>query len=636
MARVVGEVAIDVTADIGPLMKAGNRGAGALDGLRGAANKAGRGLQRLGDITTNLGKKLSVISAAMGAVAGAGFLLAKSTADNAREIQNLARVANTGTTEFQRMAAGAKTVGIEQDKLADILKDVNDRVGDFNATGGGPMADFFENIAPKVGITADAFKDLSGPQALQLYVDSLNKAGLSQADMTFYMEAMASDATALLPLLADNGKEMTRLGDAAAKAGGILSTTAIAKSQQFQEALGRLQGGIEGVKNKLAVALMPALTNLMNTISDKVIPVVNKLVDVIGGWIDQFANLPSGVQEAALAVASVFAVGGPMLVAIGVASGVIRAFVATLGPIGLLVTAASLLAAAWVAWGDDFKAAVGGAIDWVSGKFDALLATMQGVVDKAVAVGSAIANAVAPGVSMGAGGTVKGFGAQPDLGEGFGMGQQLGNGMVSGLGQSITDNEEKMRAVIDRVPAIARDQLGIQSPSRVFAEIGNFLGMGMAQGISESTGLVADAAANMGRVAVDQADASAGAVLQSMGQLFQGSKKLSAGIALANSWLAFTEVLKDPSFIGRPFARIAAAGSALASGLNAVRNIKSAQPGGASAGSASSASAAPSIPQSIANITLNGDTFSRGTVEGLFEQINDGLRQGRVINLVRA
>jgi hypothetical protein len=86
--------------------------------------------------------------------------------------------------------------------MSDILKDVNDRIGDFMQTGGGPMADFFENIAPKVGVTAEQFARLSGPEALQLYVDSLEKAGLSQQEMTFYLEAMASDTTALIPLLA--------------------------------------------------------------------------------------------------------------------------------------------------------------------------------------------------------------------------------------------------------------------------------------------------------------------------------------------------------------------------------------------------------------------------------------------------
>ena len=68
-------------------------------------------------------------------------------------------------------------------------------VGDYVQTGAGPLADFFENIAPKVGLTADSFADLSSEQKLGAYVNALEKANLSQADMTFYMEAIASDAT---------------------------------------------------------------------------------------------------------------------------------------------------------------------------------------------------------------------------------------------------------------------------------------------------------------------------------------------------------------------------------------------------------------------------------------------------------
>src|SRR5690606_26372918 len=125
--------------------------------------------------------------------------------------------------EFQGLAYAARNFGIEQDKLSDILKDVNDKVGEFNSTGGGPMKDFFEQIAPRVGLTADAFRKLSGPQALQLYYDSLQQAGASQQGMTFYMEALASDATALIPLLRDNGKAIKDMSAEAQQLGIVLS-----------------------------------------------------------------------------------------------------------------------------------------------------------------------------------------------------------------------------------------------------------------------------------------------------------------------------------------------------------------------------------------------------------------------------
>ena len=141
----------------------------------------------------------SSMSTLFGAAALAGAT--RSMANYVTEMENAAKIAGESSEDFQRFAFATKKVGIEQDKAADILKDVSDKVGDFLATGAGPMADFFENIAPKVGVTADQFRGLSGKQALQLYVSSLEKANISQNEMTFYMEAIASDATALIPLL---------------------------------------------------------------------------------------------------------------------------------------------------------------------------------------------------------------------------------------------------------------------------------------------------------------------------------------------------------------------------------------------------------------------------------------------------
>ena len=55
-------------------------------------------------------------------------------------------------------------------------------------------------------MTAAQFRNLSGPQALQLYVSSLEKANLSQSQFTFFLEAIASDSSRLLPLLRDGGR----------------------------------------------------------------------------------------------------------------------------------------------------------------------------------------------------------------------------------------------------------------------------------------------------------------------------------------------------------------------------------------------------------------------------------------------
>ena len=193
--------------------------------------------------------------AAAGATASAAWV--SSMARSGAEIQRQAQLANASTTEFQRFGVAAQSVGIEHDKLSDILKDVNDKVGEFISTGGGPLIDFFENIAPKVGVTADQFAKLSGPQALELYYSSLEKAGLSQQQMTFYMEALASDATGLIPLLKDNSAQLNKLGDAAQSAGRILNDETIAASKQLTAQWSELMGAGDGLSSQIGNILIP-------------------------------------------------------------------------------------------------------------------------------------------------------------------------------------------------------------------------------------------------------------------------------------------------------------------------------------------------------------------------------------------
>lgn len=208
-------------------------------------------------------KEAAQVGRAIGfALAGAGAGIAAMVASSvnaAREIKNLSAIANTSAGEFQRFAFGADMVGISQEKLADILKDMSDRVGDFITTGAGPMADFFEQIAPRVGVTAEQFRNLSGRDGLLLFVDSLEKANLSQSEMIFFMEAMASDSSALLPLLRDNGEEMGRLGDQADRLGKVLSDVEIDQLEEVKTATDALGAAWSGASNTLVAELIPTI-----------------------------------------------------------------------------------------------------------------------------------------------------------------------------------------------------------------------------------------------------------------------------------------------------------------------------------------------------------------------------------------
>ncbi|UIZ57777.1 hypothetical protein LZP46_01060 [Acinetobacter sp. SCLZS86] len=193
-------------------------------------------------------------------ISGTFVGIAVDTLNKAAELQNLSNVSGMNVEQFQYYVTGAKKVGVEQEKLADIFKDTRDKVGDFIATGGGEMADFFENIAPKVGVTVEQFKKLNGQEALQLYVDTLQKAGVSQNEMVFYLEAIANDATLLLPLLNQGGESWKKYGDAAQSAGAILGQGTVDEAVKAKQALGNLQTSVSGVTNTLVANAAPAIT----------------------------------------------------------------------------------------------------------------------------------------------------------------------------------------------------------------------------------------------------------------------------------------------------------------------------------------------------------------------------------------
>lgn len=206
----------------------------------------------------------SVAATAFGAaVAGVSIggmvAFANQTINMGSEIKKFAQLSNSSLQEFQYYAKGAETAGISMESFADKMKDMQDRIGDFQQTGGGPLADFFENIAPKVGVTIQQFQKLSGPQALQLYYDSLQKVNSTQNDMKFYMEAIISDSSSLIPLLQNGGEGFKKWGDAAERANAIMSDEMVETLALAKENVQMLSLQWDGLKATLVNNVVPVV-----------------------------------------------------------------------------------------------------------------------------------------------------------------------------------------------------------------------------------------------------------------------------------------------------------------------------------------------------------------------------------------
>lgn len=277
----------------------------------------------VGDSFLSAGRNLTKMFTLPVAGAAAGVTAAAiSIAGDAKQIRASAQLAGEGAEDFQRLSHAANNVGIGSEKLGDIFKDTRDKIGDFIATGGGEMADFFEKIGPQVGVTAESFAGLGGKDSLQLFYNSLEQANVSAPEMVFYLESIADEATGLIPLLRENGKGFEELGKSAL----VLSPEDIERFTRFRKSIDQL---------KLAFTRF-VLALGESGIIDKITAIINK----VSGFISRLAEtqpwIVNFVAGLALAVAAI----GPLVSVLSVlVITLMPLFIARFGPIFAILSA---------------------------------------------------------------------------------------------------------------------------------------------------------------------------------------------------------------------------------------------------------------------------------------------------------
>ena len=263
MAISAEQLNIILTAKDKAFASAMEKNAKRIKAFESKSNKSLKGASAAFDSLANTAKRLGPALAAAFSVQAI-----KGAINSAVEIQNLSTLAGVASGEFQILAAASSQFGISQEKLADILKDVNDKFGDFTQTGQGPLKDFFDNIAPKVGLTASAFADLSSDKKLGAYVNALQAANVTQSEMTFYMEAIASDSTALVAAFKDNGAAIEAMRVRAKELGFVLDDSVIANAKQAKADLDLMSTVISANLTQALINIAPFLTAAASGIAE--------------------------------------------------------------------------------------------------------------------------------------------------------------------------------------------------------------------------------------------------------------------------------------------------------------------------------------------------------------------------------
>ena len=222
--------------------------------------------QKVGEHAKKGGRTLGGVAtgvAAGGAAAGAtavavgGELTTRGT-----EIKRASIVSGESIEDIQALGYAVGSVGMEISDAGDMIKDLNERIGELKEDGAGELLPFLEQVATKLGLvsikqleTTDSIKlaaqqvfgDKAGLEALRFYVQSLEKAGLNQEAYTRYLEGAVSESTAWLDLLKDGGAELDRLMETAKQSGSLFTEEDLANAEKLREATADLRLQFQGL-----------------------------------------------------------------------------------------------------------------------------------------------------------------------------------------------------------------------------------------------------------------------------------------------------------------------------------------------------------------------------------------------------
>lgn len=204
----------------------------------------GRSFNDTADLLSNksiaIVQGFNVVQGAVLGLTGTAVGLAASVSSLAatgKELEQMALKAGVSVETMQELAYATEQYNVTGDQLADMLKDVQDKLGDFSATGGGEFKDWMENIAPKVGLTVAKLQQMAGPEALVAVQNAMDATNVSASEQIFYLESIANDVSTLQPLLRNNGAELQRLTGHYRSLNVALSETDISQLKELDQKL---------------------------------------------------------------------------------------------------------------------------------------------------------------------------------------------------------------------------------------------------------------------------------------------------------------------------------------------------------------------------------------------------------------
>ncbi|EPR7725598.1 phage tail tape measure protein [Klebsiella quasipneumoniae] len=195
--KSLGTLTIDLIAKVG----------GFVQGMDKAERSSQKWRDKVKKDAAEVGSALAAIGAGAAAVAigvgTAGITLVKNTSDHITATDRWAKSLKMSTQDLLSWQFAAEKAGLTGDNIADIFKDINDKVGDAVLNKSGEAAQALDTL----GLSAEKLAQQAPDKQLIAISEALQKIP-SQAGKTNILESLGNDLSKMLPLFDNNNEKL--------------------------------------------------------------------------------------------------------------------------------------------------------------------------------------------------------------------------------------------------------------------------------------------------------------------------------------------------------------------------------------------------------------------------------------------
>ena len=288
--KSLGTLTIDLVAKVG----------GFVSGMDKAERASAKWSKQVQDDVAKSSAALAGIGAAAIAaglaVGSSGFQLLKSTSRQIAETDRWAKSLQLSTQELLAWQFAAEKAGVSGDQMADIFKDIGDKIGDAVLNKSGEAVDALNAL----GLSAEKLSRVSPDKQLLAIGESLGKIS-TNAEKTTILESLGNDLSKLLPLFDNNNQKLKQFIDLAKDYGVAPDPSSIDDLVKVNQLFEDMEAQVAGLKIEIAAGLAKVdLTPLQGSL-DKLHDVLTDplVLQGISDLVSEVAQLAGWLVKAA-------------------------------------------------------------------------------------------------------------------------------------------------------------------------------------------------------------------------------------------------------------------------------------------------------------------------------------------------